>query len=167
MYVFISAPSLVFVLPPYLHPLSLSISLCVHVCVCVFVDHTLHCCLQVPRITAAFNLHPPIYLIKEFDNKVIFPVRPPASLTHQHYIQGAHTKCKEACRSKPNLHYIHMLSLDIRHHLGPTRALNLLRYLIPPQLLLGFSEGSLRRGYFSLISLPAILTNLHRLRPMV
>lgn len=54
--------------------------------------------VQVSRITAAFNLRPPVYLIKEFDNNVIFPSENtgkfnPASLSagSTYEVQGCET----------------------------------------------------------------------------
>ena len=46
-------------------------------------------CVQVSRIAAAFELQPPIYLIKEFDNNVIFPNEKLGKLNPAMLIGGA------------------------------------------------------------------------------
>lgn len=45
--------------------------------------------MQVPRISAAFGVQPPLFLIKEFDNSVIFPSDGSGKFNPSAFISGA------------------------------------------------------------------------------
>ena len=99
--------------------------------------------MQVPRISAAFGVQPPLFLIKEFDNSVIFPSDGSGKFNPSAFISGATYEVQGNTGAQGNNHppttslspyaqvnnhpTVHTQCLDAPSHLSCQRNIHLLR----------------------------------------